>query len=94
MGVLLKTNEVGTTGRTTNINFYKEGYTTVDAKKFSHVISETYYVSQKIKAEKVASHFFFAVWGLENEKWKSIDNFKAYISSESELLSNPIVVTY
>lgn len=92
MAVMLKNNEVVKVGRTTDINFYKLGYKTVDAKGFSQVISETYYVSQKIMADKVAQHYFFSVWGLENDKWKSIEGFETYISAEAENLSNPIVV--
>ena len=64
----------------------------MDDKKFSNVISQTYYVAQKINAEAPARHYFFAVWGLENAKWKNSENFKAYISSEAELLSNPIII--
>lgn len=92
IAVLLKKNEVTKVARTTDIDFYSLGYKTVDEKKFSNVISQTYYVAQKIKAEVTARHYFFAVWGLENAKWKSIDNFKAYISSEAEFLSHPIQI--
>lgn len=92
MAVLLKNNEVTKVARSTDIDFYSLGYKTVDEKKFSNVISQTYYVAQKVNADVPARHYFFAVWGLENEKWKSIGNFKAYISAEAELLSNPIVI--
>ncbi len=92
MGILVKKDEVTKVARTTDIDFYKLGYKTVDEKQFSNVISETYYEAQKIKADVPARHYFFAVWGLENEKWKSMDNFKAYISSEADFLSNPIVI--
>lgn len=92
MAVLLKKDETTKVARTSDINFYELGYKTVDEKKFSIVISQMYYAAQKIAADVPARHYFFAVWGLENEKWKSMDNFKAYISSEAELLSNPIVV--
>ncbi len=92
MAVLLKKNETTKVARTSDINFYELGYKTVDEKKFSIVISQMYYAAQKIAADTPARHYFFAVWGLENEKWKSMDNFKAYISAEAELLSNPIVV--
>ena len=64
----------------------------MDDNKFSNVISQTYYVAQKINAEAAARHYFFDVWGLENVKWKNSDNFKSYISSEAELLSNPIII--
>jgi hypothetical protein len=90
MAVLLRKNEVTKVARTTDIDFYILGYKTVDEKKFSNIISETYYVAQKIKPEIPARHYFFAVWGLENAKWKNMDNFKAYISNEADFLSHPI----
>lgn len=92
MAVLLKKDQVTKVGRTTDIDFYSLGYKTVDEKKFSNVISQTYYVAQKIETDVPARHYFFAVWGLENEKWKKVDNFKSYISSEAELLSHPIQI--
>ncbi|MGE5447277.1 MAG: DUF4861 domain-containing protein [Bacteroidales bacterium] len=92
MAVLLKKPEVTKVGRTTDIDFYKLGYKTVDEKQFSNVISQTYYVAQKVDAGKPARHYFFAVWGHENAKWKDSDNFKSYISSEAELLSHPVKV--
>ena len=92
MAVLLKSNEVTKVARTTDIDFFSLGFTTVEEKKFSNIISQTYYVAQKINADVAARHYFLAVWGLENEKWKSMNNFKAYISSEAEFLSNPILI--
>lgn len=92
MAVLLKNEEVTKVARTTDIDFYRLGYKTVDEKQFSNVISQTYYVAQKINADTPARHYFFAAWGLENQNWKDIDNFKSYISSEAELLSNPIQI--
>ena len=92
MAVLLKKDEVTKVARTTDIDFYSLGYKTVDEKKFSNVISQTYYIAQKIRPNVTARHYFFAVWGLENAKWKNIDNFKAYISSEAEFLSHPIQI--
>ena len=92
MAVLLKKDETTKVARTSNIDFFSLGYRTVDEKKFSIVISQMYYAAQKISAGVPARHYFFAVWGLENEKWKSMNNFKTYISSEADLLSNPIKV--
>lgn len=92
MAVFLRKDEVTKVARTTNLDFYKLGYQTVVEKQFSNVISQTYYVAQKINADAPARHYFVAVWGLENEKWKSMDNFKAYISSEADFLSNPVSV--
>ncbi|MBW8331703.1 MAG: DUF4861 domain-containing protein [Prolixibacteraceae bacterium] len=92
MAVLLKSSEVTRVARTTDFDFFKLGYKTVVEKNFSNVISQTFYVAQKINADAPARHYFLAVWGLENEKWKSMDNLKVYISSEAELLSNPIFI--
>ena len=64
MAVLLKKDEVTKVARTTDIDFYKLGYRTVDEKQFSNIISQTYYVAQKIEPEEPAKHYFFAVWGL------------------------------
>ncbi|MGQ1891866.1 DUF4861 domain-containing protein [Thermophagus sp. OGC60D27] len=92
MAIMLKDDEVTRVARTTDINFFERGYQTVVEKAFSHVISETYYVAQKIKADRAARHFFFAVWGLEDEKWKDVENFKAYMTDEAQRLGNPVVV--
>ncbi|WP_299576967.1 DUF4861 domain-containing protein [uncultured Sunxiuqinia sp.] len=92
MAVMVPKDELTAIDRTTDINFFKEGYQTVPAKNFSHVISETYYVAQKLANEQPARHYFFAVWGLENPKWKEIDHFKSYINEEAEKLSHPIDV--
>lgn len=92
MAVLMKKAETTKVARTSDTDFYSLGYKTVDAKKFSVVISQTYYAAQKISADVPARHYFFAVWGLENEKWKEMENFKSYIASEAELLSNPIII--
>jgi len=93
MAVMLKKDGVTKIARTTNIDYYKLGYQTVPEKNFSNVISDTYYVAQKIKNNVPARHYFYAVWGLENPKWKSIDNFKQYIKEEADKLSNPIIVS-
>lgn len=90
MAVMLPAKETIKTGRTTNLNFYNMGYETVPEKKFSHVISETAYMVQKIKNDTPARHYFFSVWGLENPKWKEFENFKTYMISEAEKLKNPI----
>jgi hypothetical protein len=92
MAVLLKSDEVTKVARSTDKNYFDQ-YPTVPEKGFSNVISETYYVAQKISNNNPARHYFAAVWGLENPKWKEMANFKSYLSSEAEKLSNPIVVT-
>lgn len=93
MALLLKKDEVTKIDRTSNINFYNLGYQTVPEKMFSNVISDTYYVAQKIKNDVPARHYFYAVWGLENPKWKEIDNLKSYMGEEADRLSNPILIS-
>lgn len=92
MAVMLKSDEVTKVGRSTDKNYFDQ-YPTVPEKGFSNVISENYYVAQKISNDNPVRHYFAAVWGLENPKWKEMANFKAYLSSEAEKFSNPIVVT-
>jgi hypothetical protein len=92
MAVMVPKDELSKVDRTTDINYFEKGYQTVPNKNFSIVISETYYVAQKIENNKPARHYFFAVWGLENPKWKEIENFRAYMNHEAEKLNSPIVV--
>ena len=93
MAAMVKADEVTHIDRTSDINFYELGYKTVHEKKFSQVISETYYMAQRIANDTPARHYFFSVWGLENPKWKEINEFKKYISDESEKLNSPVAVT-
>ncbi len=90
MAVLVPQNETEKIGRTTDINFFKLGYKTVPKKSFSNIISETYYISQKLKRTESSKHYFFSVWGLDKEEWKTEAGFKKYIGEESKKLSAPI----
>lgn len=92
MAVLVPLTEAGKIARTTNINFFKLGYKTVPAKKFSNIISETYYIGQKCQSDISAKHYFFSVWGLDKDQWKTEEGFSKYISEEAEKLSEPIQV--
>lgn len=92
MAVLLPKSEAGKIGQTTDINFYKLGYKTIPQKKFSNVISETFYVGQEFEKNKPAKHFFFAVWGLDLDRWKTKKGFTDYISEEAEILNANIEV--
>jgi hypothetical protein len=90
MAVLVPSKEAGKIGRTSNTNFFELGFETVKEKGFSHIISETCYISQKCQDAKPAKHYFFAVWGLDKDQWKTEDGFKKYIGEEAEKLSAPI----
>ncbi len=92
MAIIVPIAEAGKIGRTSDINFFKLGYETVKEKGFSHIISETYFIGQKCKSEVPAKHYFFSVWGLEKEQWKTEDGFKKYINEEAEKLSSPLVI--
>lgn len=92
MAVLVPLTEAGKIARTTDINFFKLGYETVVEKGFSNIISETYYIGQKCKSNIPAKHYFFSVWGLDKEQWKTEEGFRKYITEESEKLSTPMVV--
>lgn len=90
MAVMVPLNEAGKIGRASDTNFFKLGYQTVVEKGFSNIISETYYIGQKCKSGQPAQHYFFAVWGLEKEQWKSEEGFRKYIAGEAEKMSAPI----
>ncbi len=90
MAVIVPKDEAGKIGRTTDINYAKLGFVTVKSKGFSNIISETYYIGQKCQNETPAKHYFFSVWGLDKDQWKTEEGFKKYIGEEAEKLSSPI----
>ncbi|HYQ58799.1 MAG TPA: DUF4861 domain-containing protein [Draconibacterium sp.] len=90
MAVLVPTAEAGKTGRTSNINWARRGNVTVREKSFSNIISETYYIGQKCEDATPAKHYFFSVWGLDKDQWKTEEGFRKYISAEAAKLSSPI----
>ena len=92
MAAIVPLNEAGKIGRTTDIDFYKLGYKTVDEKAFSNIISQTYYIGQKCQSGVSAKHYFFSVWGLDKDQWKTEEGFKKYITEESKKLLAPLVV--
>jgi len=92
MAVIVPLAEVGKIGRTTDIDFFKLGNQNVVEKSFSNIISQTYYIGQKCKSNVPAKHYFFSVWGLDKEQWKTEEGFKKYITEEAEKLSASIVV--
>jgi hypothetical protein len=92
MAAMVPIAEAGKIGRTTDINFFKLGYETVPEKKFSNIISETYYIGQHCKSDVSAKHYFFSVWGLDKDQWKTEGGFKKYIAEEAVKLSTAIEV--
>lgn len=92
MAIAVPQNEAGKIGRTTNINFFNLGFETVPEKNFSNIISETYYIGQKCKSDISAKHYFFSVWGLDKEQWKTEGGFKKYIKEETVKLSSVLEI--
>lgn len=92
MAVIVPLKETGKIGRTTDIDFFKLGNKTVVEKGFSNIISQTYYIGQKCQSGQPAEHYFFAVWGLEKDQWKSEEGFRKYITEEANKLSSRIIV--
>lgn len=93
MAVLVPKDEAGKIGRTSNTNFYELGYKTVPEKEFSNIISQTYYIGQKFENEVPARHYFFSVWGLEKDRWKTEEGFRKYLNEEAVKLTTPIRLT-
>lgn len=94
MGVIVPLSEAGKIGRTTDINFFKLGFETVKEKGFSNIISETYYIGQKCQSGNPAKHYFFSVWGLDKDQWKTEEGFRAYMTEEAEKLSSPLEIIH
>ncbi|MFV0366142.1 MAG: DUF4861 domain-containing protein [Mangrovibacterium sp.] len=96
MAVVLKKAEVTKIGEANKENYFLKGeqYQTVPEKQFSQVISDTYYVAQKITNDVPARHYFAAVWGLENPKWKKMAGFKSYLKDEAKKWDSPLVVSF
>lgn len=92
MAVAVPLAEAGKIGRTTDVDFFKLGFQTVVEKSFSNIISQTYFIGQNCKNAEPAKHYFFSVWGLEKEQWKTEDGFKKYITEETEKLSSPVEI--
>ena len=92
MAIIVPLKNAGKIGRTTDIDFFKLGDRTVVEKGFSNIISQTCYIGQKCTSGVSEKHYFFAVWGLDNDQWKTEKGFRKYISQEAEKLSEPIKV--
>jgi hypothetical protein len=92
MAVIVPKDQAGKIGRTTDINFFNLGYQTVPEKGFSQIISETCYIGQKCESGKPAKHYFFTVWGLDKNQWKTEEGFREYITEEANKLSEKIVM--
>ncbi len=92
MAVLAPTKEVTKIAHSGNTNYFLLGDQRVPSKNFSHQVSETYYLSQKISENHLSTHYFFSMWGLENSLWNESEAVKQYLISEANRFSAPIQI--
>ncbi len=93
MAVLVRSDEMTKVGRTPDTDYFAAGDRAIPQKSFSRAVNSTCYMAQKIKADVPSEHYFFAVWGLEDTRWNSLENFQDYISEEAFKMANPLVLT-
>ena len=93
MAVIVPLKDAGKIGRTSDIDFYKLGYHTVDEKSFSNIISETYYIGQKFTNDKPVEHYFFLCLGTGK---RPVENrrrlYRNILTKKLRKLSKPIQV--
>jgi len=61
--------------------------------RYNMPVGETHFVTQKIKNNQSARHYFFAAWEVENKDWSKQTNFENLMKSQSDELSSPVRVT-
>lgn len=88
MGILLKTGEKNRIGDAPLLPME-----IIKGSRWNQPVGETHFVTQNIENDKVATHYFFAVWELENAKWANQEDFENLLKEQAEELSSPIVVT-
>ena len=64
----------------------------IKGSRYKQPVGETHFVTQRIKDNQPATHYFFAVWEKENEKWAKQESFENLMKSQANELSSPIVV--
>lgn len=92
MAAIVPVETAGKVGHAPETDYFALGFQTVVEKSFSNIVSQTYFIGQKCKEATAEKHYFFAVWGLEKEEWKTEDGFKNYINQETEKLSSKIKI--
>lgn len=88
MGILLPADNKMRTGDAPLLNKKR-----VKGSRYNMPVGETHFVTQKIKNNQSARHYFFATWEVENKDWSKQKNFEDLMKSQSEELSLPIRVT-
>ncbi|MBI9057323.1 MAG: DUF4861 domain-containing protein [Labilibaculum sp.] len=64
----------------------------IKGSRWNQPVGETTFVTQKIQNNKLATHYFFAAWELENKEWAQQENFENLMKNQAEELSSPISI--
>jgi len=87
MGILLPTDSKMRTGDAPLLSEKR-----MKGSRYNMPVGETHFVTQKIKNNQSARHYFFAAWEVENKKWSKQKNFEDLMKSQSEELGSPVRV--
>ncbi|MCZ4694767.1 DUF4861 domain-containing protein [Ancylomarina euxinus] len=87
MGILLSTDSKLRTGDAPLLSEKR-----MKGSRYNMPVGETHFVTQKIKNNQSARHYFFAAWEVENKDWSKQINFENLMKSQSEELSSPVRV--
>ncbi|WP_321317571.1 DUF4861 domain-containing protein [Labilibaculum sp.] len=88
MGILLKSDEKVREGDAPVLS-----EEIVKGSRWNQPVGQTHFVTQKIKNNQTATHYFFAVWEQENIKWAEQKNFEDLMKTQAEELSSPVMVS-
>lgn len=88
MGILLSSDSKVRTGDAPLLN-----EKIMKGSRYHMPVGETHFVTQEIRNNQSARHYFFAAWEVENKNWSKQENFENLMKSQSDELSSPVVVT-
>lgn len=64
----------------------------IKGSRWNQPVGQTHFVTQKIKNNQTATHYFFAAWEVENSNWSKQENFENLMKDQANELSSPVVV--
>ena len=87
LGILVKSDEKVRTGDAPLLPIE-----VVKGSRWNQPVGETHFVTQKMKSNPTATHYFFAVWEKENSDWAKQEKFEQLMKIQANELSSPVVV--
>jgi hypothetical protein len=87
MGILLATDSELRTGDAPVLS-----EEIIKGSRWNQPVGQTHFVTQKIKNNQTATHYFFAAWEVENSNWSKQENFENLMKDQANELSSPVVV--